>query len=93
MEANIPKGRLSDRGMSNVTTVIPRIPKTILEAGNTHDEEEIIDMSVAENWLIRDEILKIEKEVVEKKLRSEVRFETLRRSQQERSLSRTVCSK
>ena len=75
MEANIPNGRLSDRGMDNVATVIPRIPKTILEAGNTPDEEDIVDMSVAENWLIRDEILKIEKEVVEKKVRSEVSFE------------------
>ncbi|KAF2235968.1 PLP-dependent transferase [Viridothelium virens] len=71
MANHISKGRLSDRGRDNVDSVIPRIPKTILEAGSTPDEDGIIDMSVAENWLIRDEILEIEREVVESKLHPE----------------------
>lgn len=74
METNITKGGLSSRGMKNVNTVIPLMPKTVLEAGDTPNEGDIVDMSVAENWLIRKEVLEIEKEVAEKQLQSEVRY-------------------
>lgn len=55
---------LSKRGDANVSNILPRIPRTILEAGWVSNEDSIIDLSIAENWLIRDEILEIQKKVV-----------------------------
>ena len=66
------QGQLSQRGIANVTTIMPRIPKTILDAGNIPDEDSIIDLSVAENWMIRDQVLEIERAVVKDHLNAEV---------------------
>ena len=43
-----------------------------MDAGNTADESVIVDLSVAENWLIRDEILEIHQRVVQNNLHAEV---------------------
>lgn len=64
--------QLSRRGNSNVSNILPRIPRTILEAGWVPNEDAIIDLSIAENWLIRDEILDIQKTVVKENLNREV---------------------
>ena len=72
MEQEIIKGRLSQRGVANVTSFIKRMPKNIMDAGNTADESVIVDLSVAENWLIRDEILQIQRRVVQNNLHAEV---------------------
>ena len=64
MEHGIASGRLSQRGIANVTTVMPRVPNAILDTGNIPNEDSTIDLSVAENWLIRNEILQIEKGIV-----------------------------
>ena len=53
--------QLSKRGNANVSNIMPHIPKTILEAGWVPNEDSVIDLSIAENWLIRDEILDIQK--------------------------------
>ena len=66
------QGYLSERGMMSVTSVVPRIPKTVLEAGDTLDEGNVVDISVAENWLVRDDILNIVKEIIAQKLQPEV---------------------
>ncbi|KAL8782712.1 MAG: hypothetical protein Q9195_009582, partial [Heterodermia aff. obscurata] len=54
---------LSKRGKANVSNIMPHIPRTMREAGWIPNENSIIDLSVAENWLIRDEILEIHKKV------------------------------
>ena len=64
--------QLSKRGDANVSNIMPRIPRTILEAGWAPHEDSIIDLSIAENWLIRDEILEIQKTVVTDYLNREV---------------------
>ena len=64
--------QLSKRGDANVSNIMPRIPRTILEAGWVPNEDSIIDLSIAENWLIRDEILEIQKTVVTDYLNREV---------------------
>ena len=64
--------KLSKRGDANVSNIMPRIPTTILEAGWVLNEDSIIDLSIAENWLIRDEILEIQKTVVANYLNREV---------------------
>ena len=65
--------QLSKRGDANVSNIMPRIPRTILEAGWVANERPIIDLSIAENWLIRNEILEIQKNVVGDYLKSEVK--------------------
>ena len=72
MEQQIIEGRLSQRGVGNVANLIKRMPKTILDAGNTADESSIIDLSVAENWLIRNGILEIQRSVVQDSLQAQV---------------------
>ena len=64
--------QLSKRGDANVTNILPRIPKTILEAGWVPNEDFTIDLSMAENWLIHDEVLEIQKTVVTDYLNREV---------------------
>lgn len=66
------KSYLSERGHANVSHVMPIIPKTILEAGWIPNEDFVIDLSMAENWMIRDEILEIERAVVRDHLNHEV---------------------
>lgn len=65
-------GKLSQRGSANVSNIMPRIPKAILESGWIPNEGSIIDMSMAENWLIRDEVLEIQKNVANDNLNHEV---------------------
>lgn len=64
--------QLSKRGNANVSNILPRIPRTILEAGWVPNEDSVIDLSIAENWLIRDEILDIQKTVEAEYLTREV---------------------
>ena len=64
--------QLSRRGDANVSNIMPRIPKTVLEAGWAPNEDSVIDLSMAENWLIRDEILEIQKTVATDYLNHEV---------------------
>jgi len=62
--------QLSKRGNINVSNIMPHIPQAILEAGWIPNEDSVIDLSMAENHMIRDEVLQIEKAVV---LKREVR--------------------
>ena len=64
--------QLSKRGDANVSNIMPRIPTTILQAGWVPHEDSIIDLSMAENWLIRDEILEIQKTAIANHLDHEV---------------------
>ena len=64
--------QLSRRGDANVSNAMPRIPRTVLEAGWVPNEDSLIDLSMAENWLIREEILEIQKTVVADHLNREV---------------------
>ena len=64
-ETDIIKGQLSQRGLANITSVMPHIPKTILDAGYIPDEDFVIDLSIAENWLVHDEVLEIHKTAME----------------------------
>ncbi len=56
--------QLFKRGAANVSDILPKISRTILEVGGVPDEDFMIDLSIAENWLIRDEILEIQKTIV-----------------------------
>lgn len=60
---------LSSRGHLNLTQVIAKIPKSILEPSPNPNA---IDLSMAENHLIREEILQIVKSSIAGDLRSEV---------------------
>ena len=64
--------QLSKRGNTNVSNILPRIPRTILQAGWVPNEDSVIDLSIAENWLIRDEILDIQKTAEAEYLNREV---------------------
>jgi hypothetical protein len=55
--------QLSKRGGANVENIMPMIPPAILSAGWDPSSDSVIDLSMAENWLIRDEILEIQKTV------------------------------
>lgn len=54
---------LSQRGRANIEGIMARIPKTILagtkSTKSTNSLDDSIDLSMAENWLIRDEVLAI----------------------------------
>ena len=69
-------GQLSKRGNANVSNIMPRIPPAILQAGWLPNEGNVIDLSMAENWLIRDEILDIQKNVASHVLESHVSIRT-----------------
>ena len=61
---------LSSRGHLNLTQVIAKIPKSILEPTSNPN---VVDLSMAENHLIREEILCIVKSSIAKNLHLEVR--------------------
>lgn len=61
---------LSSRGHLNLTQVIAKMPKSILEPTSNPN---VIDLSMAENHLIREEILQIAKSSVAGNLQSKVR--------------------
>lgn len=54
---------LSQRGRSNITAIMARIPKAILAGTKSTksitSNDGSIDLSMAENWLIRHEVLDI----------------------------------
>jgi hypothetical protein len=51
---------LSKRGAANVDTILPRISAAVAERSDSTVVR--IDMSTAENWLLRDEIIELTKE-------------------------------
>ncbi|KAL9066441.1 MAG: hypothetical protein Q9161_007580 [Pseudevernia consocians] len=61
---------LSRRGHSNVTKTMAQLPKAMLKSvdddTDVEGSHEPIDLSVAENWLIREEVLGIGKLAIEK---------------------------
>ena len=71
--------KLSKRGQINIDEIMARVPKSILEEKpQAPTEAGPIDLSVAENWLIRDEILEICKPGIQRSLDREVSL-TIRR--------------
>ena len=76
---------LSARGWANVAEVMPRISAAIEE--RSRQDNPNIDLSTAENWLIRTELIEICKEAVEKNLRAKVWLEDGASSLVRRSLA------
>ena len=68
--------RLSSRGRFNVTKTIAQLPQAMLEndskGTNGEHYKKSIDLSMAENWLIRDEVLSISKPAIEKYFHGDV---------------------
>jgi len=62
-------GSLSKRGQFNVEKIISKIPRAILEP--TSDPNQV-NLSMAENHLIRDEIFEVVKKAISKSLQAEV---------------------
>ena len=62
---------LSSRGHLNLTQVVAKIPKSIREPA-LDPNADIIDLSMAENHLIRGEVLQILKSSIARDLRAEV---------------------
>lgn len=60
----------SVRGASNLTEIMARVPESILKPSTDPDE---IDLSIAENGVIRREVLDVMKFSVEKRLQAHVR--------------------
>lgn len=60
----------SARGYSNLTDIIAKVPKSLLEPSSNPDE---IDLSFAENWTIRREVLDIVKRAIEAEFGAHVR--------------------
>ena len=69
---------LSRRGHSNVIETMAQLPKAMLESIDDDTDgrgyQEPIDLSVAENWLIREEVLGIGKLAIEKHFDGQVSF-------------------
>lgn len=62
---------LSVRGLTNISRIMSRVPKSLLE----EPEDEVIteiDLSMAENWVNRAEVLKILKGAVRDNLAEDV---------------------
>jgi hypothetical protein len=57
---------LSKRGSANVDAIMPRIGAAVAERVMQNNQN--IDLGTSENWLIRDELITIYKDAVEKKL-------------------------
>lgn len=62
---------LSNRGQLNVDRIMPNVPKSMLEP--PEEEDDCIDLSLAENWLIRNEVLEIYKEAISEHYQPKVR--------------------
>lgn len=60
----------SARGASNLIEVMTRVPESILKPSSNPDE---INLSNAENWVVRNEVLDVLKSAVEKRLQAHVR--------------------
>ena len=64
---------LSQRGRSNILEVMSKIPKSLLgDSKSRWSETDPIDLSVAENWLIRNEVLEICKSVINQRFQTHV---------------------
>jgi hypothetical protein len=75
-EIGIPSKALSSRGEINLKTVMEKIPKAILDGSKNSklfdDQVGVIDLSMAENWLIRLEVLNICKEAIQENFNAHV---------------------
>lgn len=57
--------QLSARGRSNVMEIMSRVPKNLLQDDeNISDGNDQINLSMAENWLVRNEVLEICKNAI-----------------------------
>ena len=68
---------LSQRGCSNITSVLSQVPKALLEdskKGKHKEKSESVDLSMAENWVIRKEVIKICKKAISKDFDTHVSF-------------------
>lgn len=65
-----PKG-LSARMSSNIVAILPKIAATIAERTSTGPTK--IDLSTAENWLLRPELLTLCKDAISRNLTADVR--------------------
>lgn len=67
---------LSQRGRANIEGIMARIPKTILagtkSTESTNRLSDSIDLSMAENWLVRNEVLAICKAAIKDNFDSHV---------------------
>ena len=63
---------LSKRGLSNIETIMPKISGQVAER-KRHDNPNI-DLSTAENWLLRPELTEICKQAIQDGLTARVRF-------------------
>ena len=64
---------LSDRGRSNITQIMSRVPKKLLgDSESKLNGSSTIDLSMAENWLIRNEVLEICRFAIDRKLQTHV---------------------
>jgi hypothetical protein len=79
MSESKPQTLLSARGSLNLTQVLGRIPPQLLNPTERSDE---IDLSMAENRLIREEILQLARSAIENSLRSKVCHPQRRRTPQ-----------
>ena len=70
---------LSRRGRSNVVVTLAKLPKAMLDdreaSKGAEVAREIIDLSMAENWLIRQEVLDICKPAIAKEFDDCVRLD------------------
>ena len=64
---------LSRRGTINMNVIMPQIPTSVIENAKRGDQDNtIINLSMAENWLIRPELIEICKIAMEKQLAPDV---------------------
>lgn len=61
---------LSERGAGNVDAILPRISSALKE--RTNPSAPRIDLSTAENWLLREEIIQATKDGIQKELKPHV---------------------
>lgn len=62
---------LSSRGAGNVQTTLEKINAAVEERAKKDNDN--IDLSTSENWLIRDELIEIYKDTVKNRLVAKVR--------------------
>jgi hypothetical protein len=61
----------SDRGASNLMEIMAKVPESLLNPSSNPGE---INLSIAENWVIRYEVLDILKSSLENSLQAHVRW-------------------
>ncbi len=66
-----PDKGMSERGWSNVAGIMPRIAAAVEE--RTRQDNPNIDLSTAENWLIRPELIELCKNAISSNLSAQVR--------------------